>query len=67
VTLVTLAQPGPAGPGWPTGSVIFILQGQSPPSGFTLLGTSTVRVKPSCSGNQDCDSPDVTVNVFVKQ
>lgn len=54
--------PGAPGPGWPTGSVLYMLQGAPPPAGFVLVG-SFKQSLPLQSG------PVVvlTINVYAKQ
>jgi hypothetical protein len=66
---------GIPGPGWPVGSVIYLVPGAAPPQGFTLLGTFRAfkegdRVKPKKDGDDhknDHDQDDaVIVSVYVK-
>jgi hypothetical protein len=45
-----------------------MLPGQNPPSGFVLLGSTTIKVQLPCNTNPDCDgTKNMTLNVFVKQ
>jgi hypothetical protein len=43
---------GPAGPGWSKGSILEMVQGSTPPSGFTKIGTerhSITKTNGSCA------------------
>ena len=49
---------GDPGPSWPSGSLLYLVQGATPPPGFTLLGTIVQRLGGS--------APNLTINVYRK-
>jgi hypothetical protein len=58
------------GADFPTGTVLSLLSGHTPPDGFVFLGTQTLTIRPACSKIYDddrCGEQHITVNVYVKQ
>jgi hypothetical protein len=44
-----------------------MMPGKTPPKGFALLGTSTLKIHTSCSGDDCLELKEIAVNIFVKQ